>query len=347
MRLLLCVCLGGSALYSQPSPESLLRDGHFKRARAIVEPKLAANPNDPELLYLMAWIKQEWKDLPAAQQLAERAVAADPKNSRYHLRLADAVGEEAQHASVLRQPGLGRRFKKEVDLALSLDPRNVDALSDVMGFYWMAPGIVGGDKTKARAILEQIAGIDPVRGYFAQVNMAQWEKQPERIEGLLRKAVETAPASFEARTTLGNFCLNSKKPEEAESHAREALRIDPTRVGGHALLAAVLAWQERWSDLEAALTEAERRVPDNLNPYYRAANVCISRGKEYARAEQYLRKYLGQEPEPVAPSHALAHWRMAVALEKDGRKPEAIAELQASLKLDPNSPAKADLKRLK
>ncbi len=49
----------------------------------------------------------------------------------------------------------------------------------------------------------------------------------------------------------------------------------------------------------------------------------------------------------MAPSHAVAHWRLALALEQQSRNPEAVAELQAALKLDPNSPAKADLKRLK
>jgi hypothetical protein len=34
------------------------------------------------------------------------------------------------------------------------------------------------------------------------------------------------------------------------------------------------------------------------------------------------------------------------ALEKQGRKPEAIAEWQASVKLDPESPAKQELKKV-
>src|SRR5947209_3269474 len=177
MRLLL-LCCGGAVLLAQPSPEALLRDGHFKRARAIVEAKFAASSNDPELLCWMSRIRQAWRDLPAAQQFAEKAVAADPKNANYHLRLADAVGEEAQHAGVLRQPGLGRRFKKEIDLTLSLDPKNVEALNDIMAFYWMAPGIVGGDKSKARATAARMGEIDPLRGIFAQMTIAQWEKQP-------------------------------------------------------------------------------------------------------------------------------------------------------------------------
>ena len=66
-----------------------------------------------------------------------------------------------------------------------------------------------------------------------------------------------------------------------------------------------------------------------------------------ARGERYIRKYLTQEPEPYEPNHSRARWRLGQVLEKQGRKPEAIAEWQASVKLDPESPAKQELKRVK
>jgi tetratricopeptide (TPR) repeat protein len=191
--------------------------------------------------------------------------------------------------------------------------------------------------------------VDPVQGYFAQVQLARFDKQNDRIEGLYRKAVEARPASYDAQLRLGNFCAspNLKKFEESEGHAREAIRIDSDRVDAHALLAGVLAHQGKWTELDRALADAEKAIPDNLQPYIRAANNCISINQELPRAEQYLRKYLGQEPEPNMPGHAVAHWRLGQVLEKQNHKPEAISEYQAALKMDPNSPAKQDLKRLK
>jgi hypothetical protein len=56
---------------------------------------------------------------------------------------------------------------------------------------------------------------------------------------------------------------------------------------------------------------------------------------------------LSQDPELGFPSQATARWRLGLALEKMGRKSEAIAEYQASVKMDGNSPAKNELKRLK
>jgi hypothetical protein len=44
----------------------------------------------------------------------------------------------------------------------------------------------------------------------------------------------------------------------------------------------------------------------------------------------------------------VAHWRLGLILEKAGRKPEAVAELQTATLLDPKfEQAQKDLKRLK
>jgi tetratricopeptide (TPR) repeat protein len=327
--------------------DTLLEDGHYKRARALAEERLRTSPNDPETLWLVSHVKQAWQDLNAGVEFAEKAVAADPKSARYHLRLAEALGEAAQKAGVLKQIGLARRFKKEIDTTIALDPHNADALTYLMEFYVQAPGIVGGDKTKAHAIPEQILAFDPVKGAFAQVALANHDKQRDGIEQFYRKAVEARPASYEAHTALGGFCFAQKKFDEAEQHSREAIRINAGRAGGHGLKVAALIQQTKWAEVDPALAEAEKQVPDNLWPYFRAGNNCLALKTELPRAERYFRKYLAQEPEPDMPSHAAAHWRLALVLEQQARKQDAIAELQTAVKMDSNSPAKQDLKRLK
>ncbi|MBZ5619661.1 MAG: tetratricopeptide repeat protein [Acidobacteriia bacterium] len=341
------VVLSAISLAGQGSPEALIRDGHLKRARAMVEPKFRSNPNDPETLWLMSWIRQDWKDLKAAREYAEKAVAADPRNARYHLRLAEVVGDELESAGTLRQLGLAKHFKKEIDTTVALDPRNIEALKHLVEYYFGSPGFMGGDKTKGRATVEQIASLDPAEGYLAQAIEARLEKQGDRIENLYRKAVEAKPSSYEAQVLLGNACIPAKKLSEAEAHAREAIRLDPGRAGGHSLLAGALANQDKWAELDTALAASEKSVPDDLQPYFRASNVCLAKGTELPRAERYLRKYLSQEPEPQMPSRSRAHWRLGLILEKQVRKAEAIAEFETAAQMDPASPAKEELKKVR
>ena len=134
--------------------------------------------------------------------------------------------------------------------------------------------------------------IDPVEGYRAQITLARFDKQEGRIEELLRKAVEARPASYDAQMALGDWCASQRKFDEAERHAREAIRMHPDRAAPYGLLAVVLVHQDKWTELDAALAQAEKADPDNLLPYFRAANNCLARKVELPRAERYFRKYL-------------------------------------------------------
>jgi predicted Zn-dependent protease len=114
------------------------------------------------------------------------------------------------------------------------------------------------------------------------------------------------------------------------------------------VVAACQAQQKRWTDLDATLSAAERATPGNLGAHYQAARMILAVKGDPARAEALLRRYLSVEPEIGFPSHAGAHWRLGQALEMEGKKPEAIAEMQTAVKLDGTlEGAKQDLKRLK
>jgi tetratricopeptide (TPR) repeat protein len=343
LALACAICMAGA-----DSPQALMDNGHHKRLRALAEPLYREHPNDPEALWMMSFVKLSWGDHKTALDLAEKAAAADPKNARYRYELAQAVGEEAQQASILRQPGLAHRFKKELEATLALDPKNIGAMKFVIVYDFEAPGFMGGDKQEGRAMADRIMHLDAVEGYLAEVMLARYDKQENRVEDLTRKALAAGPTNYQANVTLASLDLGpAKKYPEAESLARAAIAIDATRAGAHNALASALAAQEKWVDLDTALAQAERDVPDDLTPYYRAGIPCVSRTDQASRAERYFRKYLTQEPEPFNAKPAFAHWRLGQALEKEGHKAEAIGEWQTAVKLDPQSPAKQDLKRVK
>jgi Tfp pilus assembly protein PilF len=345
LPLLLLCAFKGSAQTTVPE---LIDEGHFKRARAAAEARLKEAPNDAEALCQLSRVRQIWGNLDEAHKLAERAASLAPKEARYHFQLAQTAGEKAEKASLIHQMGLGRQFKREVDLTLQLDPRHVEAMKDLMIFYVEAPGVMGGDKAKAHGMVDRIAKVDPVEGYLAQIQLAQRLKEQVAVEELLRKAVAANPESYTARMNLGSYLANQKKFAEGEREAREAIRLKPGRAAGFGLLAAVLVHQDKWAELDAALAQAEKASPDDLLAYYRAANNALARKVELPRAERYFRKYLSMEPEAHSPGLAVAHWRLGLVLEGLGRKAEAIKEVETGVKLDANlAPAKADLKRLK
>ena len=71
-----------AAIAADAAAEKLMEGGHWKRLRALVEPRLSANPNDADILYYLGRVKQEQGDLQGAMELAEKAVALNPNRAR-------------------------------------------------------------------------------------------------------------------------------------------------------------------------------------------------------------------------------------------------------------------------
>ena len=346
------VCLLAIPAGAVSPAADLAEHGHWKRLKAQVEPRVSANPNDAEAQSLLSAVRMAYKDVDGALAPAEKAAALDPKNAEYRWQVAQVVGEQASSASVFKQMGLAKRYKREVEAALAINPKHTEAMTGLMEFYNRAPGIVGGDKKKAAELADQILALNKVDGYLAKARLLQRADppQPAQVEQVYVQAVQADPSRYQPHATLASIYASGQAPrwELAEKEALTAKRIDADRTTPYSILAAVYATGERWAELDANLAEAEKKIPDNLTPYLRASGALLTTGKDLARAERYARKYLAQDPEPTASSPAVAHWRLGRILEKEEKKPEAIAELQTATKLDPKfEPAQKDLKRLK
>ena len=342
------------ALLAAPaSPESdvqtLLDRGYLREAESRLAAAVASAPNDALALAQLARVRSEQGRLEEAEKLAERAVEAGPQLAATHFALADVCGERAGKAGVLKAPGLARRFKKEADATLAIDPRHVDAMGALVQFHLQAPGIVGGDRKKIPALLERIASIDPVAGFQARSEVAQRDKDSTEAESWLRKAVEAETKGADAHMTLARrLSAPWRKPAEAEQLALEALAREPWRQDAWALLAGLEARAGRIDEMNQTLAKAEAADPARLGAYYTAGRQLLMDGRELERAEQCFRHYLSREPEIGWPGHGGAHWRIAQILEKRGEKNAAIAELETAIKLQPElADAKKDLKRLK
>lgn len=335
---------------SPSTPETLIEKGHFKQARTMLEKRLAANSNDADAMFQMALVKLEFREVEPAIQLAEKAVSLKSSDARAHSALADCYGQKAEgDVGMFEGLKLLRAFKKENEAALAIDPKNYNALHSWMEFYLGAPGIAGGSKSKASEMAEKILAIDAAKGNIAKGEIALHEKQFDQVVGFAEKAVAADPKSYDALTFLASLYTAEKWRDipKAEMYAQKAIDLDPARSLGYGILAQAKVWGEKWAELDHVLAQAEKVAPDDFIYYYRAGRVLLVSGKDNARAEQYFRKYLSQEPEGGSPTLASGHWQLGLALEKLGRKQDAVAELQIAVKMDPQlKPAKTDLKRL-
>src|SRR5215204_4107746 len=169
-------------LRAQSPAVDLAEHGHWKRLKALIEPRAAASPNDAEAQWLLSRVRLQYRDPDGALAPAEKAVALDGKNVEYRWQLAQVVGELASEASIFKQPGLAKRFKREAEAALALNPAHTPSMVGLMEFYHRAPGIVGGDKKAALAMPERVMAINKVDGYLAKVRLMGRLDPPAPLE---------------------------------------------------------------------------------------------------------------------------------------------------------------------
>jgi hypothetical protein len=349
MRLLLILCAVAVSRAEQSPAERLIDAGHWKRARTIVEARLRDAPADALSNYLLSQIRGAFGDRATPLAFAEKAVVLDGRTGKYHRQVAEVLGVTAQHAGAIQQLFLARRFRKEIDAALSFDPRDLQALRDLLEFHLLAPGITGGDPRKAAEVAGQIAGIDCAEGLLARARIADFRKLISARESLLRQAAQAQPPKYKVHMALAQFYLDADHSNlsAAEMQAKAAMILDPGRVDAYAVLATIYADRGERSELDTTLGIALREVPDDAESHYRAAERLLAAGRDPIRAERYLRVYLAQEPEGNQPSASEARWKLGLALEAQGRVADALAQFRESARLDPESKAARELKRLR
>ena len=143
----------------------------------------------------------------------------------------------------------------------------MEALNDLLEFYLAAPGIVGGGSDKAPPLAERLAKISVAEGHRAQA-----------------------------------LILAKKKDDAgAEREYRQALELEPGKVGRILELASFLARRGRHEEADALFDRAAALAPDS--PEY-----LFARGKQLALAKRHprqarelLERYLKSARQPDDP----------------------------------------------
>jgi tetratricopeptide (TPR) repeat protein len=345
--------LSSSLIFAADKPSAvdlLMEAGHWKQIARIASDRLRSNPKDAQAHSWLAKTRLSYNDPEGAVVEAEKAVAIDGGNPAYHSQLGEAYAMMADKSSSLKAVVFVHKMNRELDAALAGNPRQVEALLVQMMFCWQAPLLAGGNRQRALAIADNVVSFLPSWGYLAHARLLAGKGDDARLESYLLKAAQADPSMVRPRLWLAEFyCFQaqSKRLDLAETEARLALAIDPSAGQAYKVLAHVYATQKRWAELDHVLAQADSACSEDLSPYHSAAEALIEIGQDFNRAESYLQKYLTQQPEGRQPTHAQAHWLLADLYKREGRKSDAMRELHAALRLQPDfTRAKQDLTQL-
>ncbi|MCU1248785.1 MAG: hypothetical protein JWQ49_1814 [Edaphobacter sp.] len=345
-------------IYAQQSTADLLiAEGHYRRAEPLVQAALGKSPQDVNALIALSSIQWAMGELDASLASAEKAVLAADGSAAAHAQMVNILGARLANnkTGTMERLGLARRFRKQADLTFQLEPNNLYAIEAMSRFYWYAPAFGGGDRVKARQMVDRLVQLDLVRGYTlkAELDASETDQSKRRSNVLTdwKQAVAARPDSYAAHVGLGGCLLEAGGDQlpRAEAEAKKAIALSATRISAYRLLAATDVAMARWDALEADLKHAHTAVPDDLGAEYAAAKAILDHrvNAQSPAAERYLRDYLSQPNEGLEPDMATAHWQLGRLLDKQGRKQDALQQVQIAVKLDPwLDGAKKDLKRL-
>ena len=205
-----------------------------------------------------------------ATEALEKAVAMDPGNSEYNLWLGRAYGRRAETSNPLSAPGHASKARQYFERAAQLNPRNLEAQSDLFEYYLEAPGFLGGGLDKASATAALMANLDSAEGHWALAKLAEKRKEFSR----------------------------------AEQHFRLAIEAAPHQVGRIVDLARLLTKQGRYQEADQTLARAERIAPNSPKLVFNKAEIYIKSKRNLDVARDLLRHYLSLTLSPEDPSRS-------------------------------------------
>jgi tetratricopeptide (TPR) repeat protein len=207
-----------------------------------------------------------------ATEVLEKAVAADPDNAEHQLWLGRAFGRRAETSSPFTAPGYASKARHYFERATQLNPRDLEAQSDLFEYYLEAPGFLGGGFDKAAATAAEIARINPAEGHWALAKLAEKHKEFSSAEEQLRRAIELAPHQ------AGRF-------------------ID---------LARLLTKQGRYQEADLTFAKAEKIAPNSPKLVFAKADSLIKSKRNLDVAQVLLKRYLSMTLTPDDPPRSQA-----------------------------------------
>ncbi len=188
-----------------------LIEGHrLPEAREPLEKLLEQEPENLEARLLLARVYNGVGRRDEGIALLEPAIAAHPEDPRvlglYGGQCLLRAGELGLGLRALR---LARRGRDFMERAVALAPQDISYREGLVDFYRQAPVMAGGSLEKARAHAEAISRLDPVRGGAWQAAILVQEKRFAEALAVCDQALAARPDDYAALFALGRTVSES------------------------------------------------------------------------------------------------------------------------------------------
>jgi tetratricopeptide (TPR) repeat protein len=285
-----------------------LRAGGDAAVRGAFEQQAQREPGTATGAFAAGCVEYAARRYEAAAKHFERVVAAAPQSGAALTMYGNAAGNYLPSAGMFTKMRVAPRLRDAFAKAVALDGTNVDARYGLMQYLLNAPGAVGGDKAKAREQAEAIARLQPWRGVWARLQVAQGLKDAAYAGRVLAEATVAFPDSSQPWVVLVG----------QQADAGDA--------------AGAFATVDRWQQARPAMPALQFGI----------GRAAQGSGQQLERGEAALRAYLVGARRPGDPPVAAAQYRLGLLLQKSGRTEEARLAYREAIRADPAYKPAAD-----
>jgi tetratricopeptide (TPR) repeat protein len=281
------------------SAPSLIAMGRVDEAVNVLRTHITQSPNDAVAHNLLCRAYLTLGEWDRGISACEKAVSLAPDNSQYHLWLGRVYGEKADRSGWMTAAGLAKHVRSEFETAVRLNPKNVDARTDLAEFYLEAPGIVGGGRDKAEAQAASLQSLDPTMAHWVNARLAEKKGDLPTAEAEYKAAITSSNGAATQWLNLGIFYKH----------------------------------RQRWDDMEQALGRVRTAHLDRSDALVDAADILLHTGRNLPEAAELLRTYLNSDAKVEQAPAFKAHYLLGNTVEKMGDRQAAAAEYRSALAL--------------
>lgn len=333
-----------------------VRLGQYQQALATLQPLNPEQSSDLQVLALAGDIYLRTQQYNKANQMLEKAAAADPKSAAIRTGLgvtrlaggdsARALADLESAAALDTAPG-AHKADTLLILALLRDKQFDRALQAIAELDKKQPGnplaynFRGGaylgkkDLVNARRSFEQALAIKPDFSPAA-ANLAQLDlkaNNPEAARKRFERVLETDKNNLQAMLALAEIALIRKQPQDHVGWLEKAVKAHPRIIRPRAALAFHHLGQKMPQKALAVANEAVRTNPDSLEALNLLGTIQLAQPAARNKTEAIATFTTLTQKAPQSPD---AYLHLALAQIENKQPAEARVSLQKALQIKPD-----------
>lgn len=319
-------------------------NGQHREAISDLDQVLRLEPAMPAALYYAADAHLQNNDATQARLFVNRLLSFYPRNPmgllmQVRINLAENKAADAEKTSTQIIAAIAELKSNQTALKAARIPE--DTLPDWESKAYVSRAVARiqlRNYVEAQTDLERAAQIDR-RSPEPHVNLAVVSMLRGDLAAAQRaaeRAVDLAPSSLSAATTLVNVYIQQKNYRTAHERLTQLINDQPTRLQLLELKARVLIAQGDSANAEATLREILQTDPNYLNAYFLLSDFYQSSQQQTERAIAELTQLISLKP-TNAQQVAQAHLFIAMLEEGRGNFDAAVTNYEQMLSYDKRS----------